>query len=250
MASESLDCSPPKSAKLKSPPIAGTRKGKRSVAHRQPQGQSAGTVLTNRSKSMTVITPLDDRKSVIAPSLSKGTRWMHRSTITMERNPQPPDFTTSAQESYNGNKMLPGARRPTVCPTLHSSHFDIGLNKKLYHSTHYKSHFPHHDVDHPNKLHHQSITNWTHNVRGSKMHDVLSREGHSADYWSSYAHVHNRLGLQRGEGVSRARQPLPSYNILTGHETGTNTDRDLHLISGNRVLHSVRQIPEQSLILQ
>lgn len=81
-----------------SPPIAGTRKGKRSVAHRQPQGQSSGTVLTNRSKSMTVITPLEDRNSIIAPSLSKGTRWMHRSTITMERNPQAPDFSTSTQE--------------------------------------------------------------------------------------------------------------------------------------------------------
>ena len=76
---------------------AGTVKNRRSVAHTQPQGESAGTILTNRSKNMTIITPLGNRKSVKAPSLSKGTRWMHRSTLTMEVNPTDPDFKTTTK---------------------------------------------------------------------------------------------------------------------------------------------------------
>ena len=51
------------------------------------------------------------------------------------------------------------------------------------------------------------------------MQDVMSREGHKRDYWSSYANVHSRLGLEREEGVARVRESLPSYNILTGKGT-------------------------------
>ena len=68
----------------------------------------------------------------------------------------------------------------------------------------------------PNKLHYQSIANWTHNVTGNEMQDVLSRKGHKRDYWSSYAHVHSRLGLERGEGTNKVRDSFPTYNIITG----------------------------------
>ncbi|XP_072167655.1 uncharacterized protein [Diadema setosum] len=227
--------------------VAGMPLGKTSVTR---QGHSAGTILTNRSRNLPIITPLKDRKSVTAPSLNRGTRWMHRTTLTMERNPADPDFNTSTKEAYSGSKNLSGAQRPTPYPTLHTSHFDIGTNRRLHHKTHYKMQFPQHDYEHPNKLHYKSIANWTRNVVGTDMQEALSRQGHKPDYWSSYANVHNRLGLRRGEGVPHARTAAPTYNILTGQETGANLDRDHHLISGNRVLNKVRLNPEQSLILQ
>lgn len=51
------------------------------------QGHSTATILTNRSKNQTVIRPYAKATSPKAPSLAKGTRWMHRTTLTLEKNP-------------------------------------------------------------------------------------------------------------------------------------------------------------------
>ena len=48
------------------------------------------------------------------------------------------------------------------------------------------------------------------------MKKVLDRKGNQLDYWSSYARVHNKLGLERGEGIPKPEQPKMQYNLITG----------------------------------
>ena len=62
------------------------------------QGHSAGTILTNRSKNITVITPFDKRRGEPASSLRKGTRWMHRTTLSLDERMWKRDYSTSAKE--------------------------------------------------------------------------------------------------------------------------------------------------------
>lgn len=68
------------------------------------QGQSTATILTNRSRNQTVIRPFDQRRPFKAPSLAKGTRWMHRTTITLEERPNK-DVMESSMQYVSSNVM-------------------------------------------------------------------------------------------------------------------------------------------------
>ena len=84
----------------------------------------------------------------------------------------------------------------------------------LVHLNHKKLSFFH--LSQPNRIHYPSLVNWSHNVTGADMKKVLDRKGNQLDYWSSYARVHNKLGLERGEGVPKPEQPKMQYNLITG----------------------------------
>ena len=61
------------------------------------QGHSAGTILTNGSQNITVIDPYENRRSDTAPSLRRGTRWMHRTTLTLDEKKWKTDYQSSAK---------------------------------------------------------------------------------------------------------------------------------------------------------
>lgn len=215
----------------------------------QKQGHSAGTILTNRSRNITVITPFDNRRSDTAPTLRKGTRWMHRSTLALDEKKWKSDYISSSKSTFGGSKNLSAAEQPLPCSSLHTSHFDIGMGLDGAKQTHYRKQYPKRNTDHPNRIHYPSLVNWSHNVTGSDMQQVLDRKGNKLNYWSSYAEVHNKLGLERGEGVPKAEQPKTQYNVITGVETAPSSSRDLHLISGNRVLHNTRRDAQDNFVL-
>ncbi|XP_022091479.1 uncharacterized protein LOC110979739 [Acanthaster planci] len=216
---------------------------------RMRQGHSAGTILTNGSKNITVITPFDKRRGEPALSLRKGTRWMHRTTLSLDEREWKRDFSTSAKEAFGGKSSLDPSQRPTQYPTLHTSHFDIGLNRQQHFATRYGSEFMGHAVDHPNKLHYPSLVNWSHNVTGQDMQKVLTRDNNQLDYWTSYGRVHSKLGLERGEGIPRPEQPKQKYDLLTGKCLGPTEAKDHHLVSGNRVLYSARRDAQDYFVL-
>ncbi|XP_038048125.1 uncharacterized protein LOC119734876 [Patiria miniata] len=216
---------------------------------RMLQGHSAGTILTNRSKNITVITPFDKRRGEPARSMRKGTRWMHRTTLSLDERGWKRDFNTSAKTAFGGKDSLEPAERPAQCPTLHTSHFDIGWNQQQHFGTRYGSEFVERSTEHPNRLHYPSLANWSHNVTGQDMQKVLSRDNNQLDYWTSYGRVHSKLGLERGEGVPRPEQPKQKYDLLTGKSLGPMEARDQHLVSGNRVLHSARRDAQDYFVL-
>ncbi|XP_071835162.1 uncharacterized protein [Apostichopus japonicus] len=204
------------------------------------QGQSTATILTNRSRNQTVIRPFDQRRPFKAPSLAKGTRWMHRTTITLEERPNKDVMESSMQYAYSGKYVTSPPQRPRQCPSLQTSHFELGMNEQQHLTTHNDTEYPGRPIDHPNKVHYPSILNWSHNVTGQDMKDALSRRNHSPNYWSSYTDVHSRLGLQRGEGVKRETGPKVQYNLLTGQEIRQPEVSSQRLVSGNRVLNQAR----------
>ncbi|XP_033630766.1 uncharacterized protein LOC117292730 [Asterias rubens] len=216
---------------------------------KQKQGHSAGTILTNRSKNITIITPFDKRRGEPASSLRKGTRWMHRTTLSLDERIWNRDFSTSAKAAFGGRTSLDAAEIPEKCPTLHKSHFDIGLDRQQHHSTRYGSEFVPRHTQHPNRLHYPSLVNWSHNVTGDEMQKVLTRNNNQSDYWTSYGRVHSKLGLERGEGVPRPEQPKDKYNFITGKYTSPVEAKDQHLVSGNRVLQDARRDANDYFVL-
>jgi len=213
------------------------------------QGHSAGTILTNRSKNITVITPYDKRRSEPSRSVRKGTRWMHRTTLSLDERGWRRDFSTSAKAAFGGKMSLDPVERPRQCPPLHTSHFDIGLDRQQRFNTRYGNEFVQLPTDHPNRLHYPSIINWSNNVTGEDMQKALSRNDNQLDYWTSYGRVHSKLGLERGEGVPRPEQPKQKYDLITGKYMGPVEAKDHHLVSGNRVLHSARRDAQDYFVL-
>lgn len=213
------------------------------------QGHSTATILTNCSKNQTVIKRYNKATSPKAPSLAKGTRWMHRTTLTLEKNPHKDLMESSMDIAYSGRYVASPPQRQRICPTLHKSHIELGVGEQQHLQTHYVIEYPHRTIDHPNKVHYPSIVNWSHNVTGQDMKDALSRRNHSPNYWSSYADVHSRLGLERGEGVQQPARPKVQYNLITGQESGPVDTSCRRLTSGNRVLSHVRQQERESFVL-
>ncbi|XP_033095510.1 uncharacterized protein LOC117100070 [Anneissia japonica] len=223
------------------------------------QGHSTGTILSNRSENITVITPYEERRAQTRKSASMfmreptSKRWMHRTTINFNLESPDPDastfYKTSSKSAFAGSKTLPAGMRSGRCPTLHASHFDINMSDKRYFGTFYKKSFSDKLVEHPSSLRYPALINRSHSLVGSDMQAVLTRKGNKLNYWSSYAETHSRLGLQRGEGIQRPSKPMRKYHVLSGEDLGTESIRDLHRISGNRILHKRRQGAEEGFVL-
>ncbi|XP_071962691.1 uncharacterized protein [Antedon mediterranea] len=215
------------------------------------QGHSAGTILTNRSKNITVINPYVTRRAETAGSTKKGTRWMHRTTIDFSLDTPDSEhfYDTSTRSAFGGSRRLPPGVRLTRCPTLHTSHFDINMDNKQYFNTFYKHSFQQKPTEHPSSIQYPMVVNRSHNVVGTDMQTVLRRHGNRLNYWSSYADTHSRLGLQRGEGVERTLKPRQKYDILSGNTLGTEPHQEWHRISGNRVMHARRQDAVERFVL-
>ncbi|XP_070580921.1 uncharacterized protein [Ptychodera flava] len=216
------------------------------------QGHSAATILTNRAKDITVISdvPYKERKLYVPPDRPpRGTRSMHRTTLTLEKSPVDTNYTTSTMSSFGGSKTLPAAVRPFPCPSLHTSHFDIGITKDRYRDTHYGKTYFSKETRHPNETHYPSLVHRSFNIRGADMQDVLTRKSWQPNYWSSYADVHTRLGLQRGPGAPRPDPAKINYDILNGRRIGPEIPADHHRMSGNRKLYDVRKDAQDYFIL-
>ncbi|XP_077980714.1 uncharacterized protein LOC144435948 [Glandiceps talaboti] len=219
---------------------------------RAGQGHSAATILTNRSRDITVISdvPYKDRRTYVPPDRPpKGTRAMHRTTLTFEKIPASTSYTTSTSAAFGGSRSLSAAVRPVPCPSLHTAHFDIGITNDRYRNTHYGSTYFDKEIRHPNEIHFSSMVNHSHNTRGAKMQDVLSRPSWQPNYWSSYNDVHTRLGLARGPGAPRPDPPKIKYHTLNGRRIGPEIPADHHRVSGNRKLYGVRQDAQDYFIL-
>ncbi|XP_002738670.1 uncharacterized protein LOC100370273 [Saccoglossus kowalevskii] len=205
------------------------------------QGHSTSTILTNRAKDITVISDVafKDRKTPISPDRPpKGTRQMHRTTLTFDKQPPKMDYLTSSFSAFGGSKSVSPAVRPLPCPSLHSSHFDIGITRQKFYNTHYGGNYLSKETTHPNETHYPSLVNRSFNMRGADMQDVLVRRNWQPNYWSSYTDVHDRLGMQRGPGEARPTPAHIRHNIINGRRIGPEIPQDHHRISGNRVLYN------------
>jgi len=216
------------------------------------QGNATSTVLTNRSKYITVISDesYESRKKTDATVFrdavgsrsekqqhQKGTRPMHRTSLTFEKEPQIPSYITSNKKEYSGKKNVQFVTRPSQCPSLHLSQFQIGRNdhvtwpEKSEKSMSLEGHTIHEDR-----------SRWQREMQGTNMQNSLTF--HSNEEMNSLS----KNGLTDKSAVKKdfdynpyQKQPLPeTFDIITGDSNATQRRGDFKKVSGNRLLQSAR----------
>ncbi|XP_020622682.1 uncharacterized protein LOC110060266 isoform X1 [Orbicella faveolata] len=218
------------------------------------QGTDTSAVLTNRSKYITIIAdePYFSRHSRTFPPARqrKGTRPMHKTTLTYEVKPVQTTYVSCMKANFSGHKNLQPSRRPPAYPSQHTSHFSIGILPGHQLNTHSKKTYVNHNTRPAEEIHEDNIR-WNAQMAGVDMVQSTRQQGsQEMNFSTTYYKVHDLLGRQRGPGVKRL-PPMPySYNIITGEPRPSQVGDDYRLTSGNRVLHSARHSDQgQQLIL-
>ncbi|XP_013417619.1 uncharacterized protein LOC106178815 [Lingula anatina] len=219
------------------------------------QGQKTATILSNTAGHVTVIpdTTFNDRRTEMRRGIDlprkRGSREMHRTTMTFETNPVKPDFGSTARKSYSGTRHLPSpekARGPRY-PYLHMSQFDLGTSSRTdWTSTNSRNYFQK-DINPASVIHWPTLENKLNMNQGSQMRQVLVQPDNQYTYWTQYSRIHNKLGAVLNPDVPRELRNPPirkQYNILTGEIVGPAWSEENRRTSGNRVLYGSRRNDE------
>ncbi|XP_064643070.1 uncharacterized protein LOC135497235 [Lineus longissimus] len=222
------------------------------------QGHSTLAILTNIGDHYPVISDVGyhvNKNAAAAPlSLKKGSRPMHRTTFTLEKNPSQPEFITSSKLSFGGSKHLAPGCRPLPFPSLHESQFNfhhIGSrpNHSMAFDTHYKRTYHEKDVIPANRLHLVSVENCVNMNDGGGMRRVHKYPDFKPNYWSQYDRIHSTLGRMLGPGVPRERPVRQHFHVLTGELRSPAWSEENRRISGNRVLSAARGDESSQFVL-
>lgn len=237
------------------------------------QGINASTILTNKSKNITVVTdqPFHERHHFGDKSFEcskyrkhvggKGTRLMHASTLTFEKNPENTTPKTNFQESYNGRtdlpkvQYLPVINKRTSSQVLHKANFKIGINDEVHHRTHKADHYVNHDIK-PASVTHIDRDRWMGQMLHGDMSDILAHKHNKpqqSDRETTYNNIHNTFGKARMGGprscpAPQARTGVIGYNVLTGQPNRILSDGRHPLISGNKKLAHIRNTQLEPLL--
>lgn len=220
------------------------------------QGADTSAVLTNRSKYITIIAdePYFSRHSRCntfpQARHRKGTRPMHKSTLTYEVKPVKTSYVSCVKSNFSGQKNLQPSRRPPPYPSQHTSHFSIGIAPGHDLDTHSRKTFVRHHTSPAKEIHEDNIR-WNRQMAGIDMIQSTRQQGsQEMNFSTTYCNVHDLLGRQQGPGVRRIPTIPYSYNIITGEPQSSQLGDDLKLISGNRILSSARQSDGEQSILE
>lgn len=219
------------------------------------QGADTSAVLTNHSKYITIIAdePYFSRhtRSRTFPQARhrKGTRPMHKTTLTYEVRPVQTSYVSCMKSNFSGQKNLQPSRRPPPCPSLHTSQFSIGIVPEHDLVTHSKKTFVRHHTSPAKEIHEDNIR-WNRQMAGVDMIQSTRQQGsQEMNFSTTYCNVHDFLGTQRGPGVRRIPTIPFSHNIITGEPQSSPLGDDFRLTSGNKILRRARQSHGESLIL-
>ncbi|GFN98368.1 hypothetical protein PoB_002487400 [Plakobranchus ocellatus] len=153
---------------------------------------------------------------------------------------------------FSGSDALDPVRRPPLCPSMHTSQIRFGSageeGGSHFCSDHMMTYQPK-DIIPANRLHLTSLVNRVNQTEGAKVKEVVRPSDLPTSNWSQYTRVHTKLGVLRGPGVAREFPVRQGYNILTGEETGPAWKCNNQRVSGNRVLHGIRQQLQEESVL-
>ncbi|XP_057310801.1 uncharacterized protein LOC130648739 [Hydractinia symbiolongicarpus] len=208
------------------------------------QGSATATVLTNRAKHLTVISPktrisLNDNN--VKQVRKKGQRAMHRTTFTFETQPVLQSYVSTTKREFSGNKNLPKSYRPPRCPSQHKSHFSLGDAKDT----------PTRDNSLLKVITkmpvHEDRVRWKSQMAGENMQRVLSSNV------TSYDMVPRSTTYDKSRNSFKTpflykHLPMEKIDIITGASYGYSHNRDYRLISGNRVLQHLRNNSKDPLL--
>lgn len=217
------------------------------------QGTDTTSVLTNRSKYITIIAdePYFSRHSRTFPPARhrKGTRPMHTTTLTYEVKPVKTSYISCMKVNFSGRKDLTPSRRPPAYPSQHTSHFSIGILPRHELKTHSKNTYTRHHARPAEEIHEDNIR-WNSQMAGEDMIQSIRQKGsQEMNFSTTYHKVHDHLGRQRGPGVKRLPPMNYSYNVITGEPIPRQTCDDYRVLSGNRILNRTRQGDRDQLVL-
>lgn len=218
------------------------------------QGTDTSAVLTNRSKYITIIAdePYFSRhsRSFLPARQRKGTRPMHKTTLTYEVKPVQTKYVSCMKANFSGHKNLQPSRRPPAYPSQHTSHFSIGILPGHQLTTHSKKTYVKHNTRPAEEIHEDNIR-WNAQMAGVDMVQSTRQQGsQEMNFSTTYYKVHDLLGRERGPGVKRPPSMPYSYNIITGEPCPSQVGHDYRITSGNRILQNARHSDQgQQLIL-
>ena len=231
------------------------------------QGHATTTVLTNRSKYITVI---NDDKSTEAnknkarresigkhicsnqttnscQNRLKGTRPMHATTLTFEKQPVQSSYITTSKSAFSGRKDIKFSDRPERCQSLHLSQFQIGSNE------HSGTAYVEKNDDNFTQVYvpHEDEERWRREMRGTDMMGSLTYDfnrnlGNPA-FSEARTLAHNFSAID-------AENPYPRpvirerYDLITGNPTRNSPQRDFRKVSGNRMLRLSREQTKEGIL--
>lgn len=205
-------------------------------------GKHTITILNNLSGLQPVLSDQtkNERSVRSAWASYRGSRPLHRTTLTFDRSKPKTDYLSFYKYYFSGISQE-GVRRPPSCPSLLISHIDLGENDQMQFQTIQKEMFP---PKHYQPLSARKNIEKTHrinNTAGLQMMDITDMNTRPS-YKSAYGSSHNALGRQLGNGVPHYRKKPPKFNVLTGEALKTSVESVCYRKkSGNRTLSQHRR---------
>lgn len=209
------------------------------------QGNAASTVLTNRSKYITVISdePYESRKRIYPAKKyglnsdvthhRKGTRPMHQTSLTFEKQPTDLTYQSSSKQEYSGKKGVAFVKRPPQCPSLHLSQFQVGTNNQMDWS---KTKIINSTFDPNGYPVHEDRDRWQREMKGTAMQNSLTFKS----YGKSKTKRPSAPNPIREYTPSLLQNSKESYDIITGTSSAPTRREHYKKISGNRLLQTSR----------
>lgn len=181
----------------------------------------------------------------------RGTRPMHQTSFMISKPPWTADqaYRTTHKQNFGGSKSLNPARRPQLCPSMHTSQIKLGhpQDEAPGWDTHYTGTFIEKPIIPANRLHLTSLVNRIDQQEGADMKETIKMDQNNPSYFTQYKRIHSKLGTMLGPGAPREYPVRQEYNVITGETGGPAWREENRRISGDRLLHSLRR--EQTFVL-
>ncbi|XP_046855323.1 uncharacterized protein LOC124448359 [Xenia sp. Carnegie-2017] len=210
------------------------------------QGKVTNTVLTNLSDYLLVVSnePYSTRrdKRFGLPSLRssstiswrparRGRRPLHMSTPNLFYGDKIADYKSITKDSFGGKCDLQPVQQLNICPSLHSSQFDFGIDSQFHHSTTNGENFKKYSkVPGAN---HVDRSRWIDQMAGHSMAKI-TRHGcsNNVDFSTTYSKNHQMTRPHCPPDKFNGRWKTSIYTICPGN-TG---EKKYHSISANEYL--------------
>lgn len=226
------------------------------------QGCNAATILTNKSRNITVVTdePFHERHSFGDKSRisndgekrrKKGSRQMHSTTLTFETTPEAMLPASTVHDAYKGRSEL-RANGPITRVTsqpLHKSNFKIAITNERDFQTHKAEVFAPRPLL-PELYEHSDQQRWISQMHKGDMVGIMTHR-HNANGCtaSTYDNVHNTFA--RSRITEHEPRPAPDnirYNAITGAPSERVSGNHFPLISGNKKLSIIRNATRENFL--
>jgi len=206
-------------------------------------GKHTVTILNNSSVIQPVLSdrPKNERSVRSAWVSYKGSRPLHRTTLTFDKSKSKTDYLSFYKYYFSGSSQEEGIRRPPSCPSLLISHIDLGENDQMQFQTIQREMYPPKRSQPLSARRRIETAHRINNTAGYQMMEVTDMNTRPS-YKSAYGSSHNALGRQLGNGVPHYRKKPPKFNVITGDALKSSVENICYRKkSGNRTLSQHRR---------